>query len=347
MGLKDFSWNVSEPEYRKGEGLSYSTLSTLDRDGLPGLESIIRGDKKSSASLTFGSIVDTLLTEEDVFFDKFVVSKCKYPSDKIKAIVLDLYDKYKRTKVFSRGDISSLDKVPIASIIESCDKETYYVNFTDDRRASYIVKDGSQYYEELINSENKQVISSKDYNEGLATVRTLKSSKFFSDLFASKDYLLSKGIEILYQTKFKLDGEYNVRCMFDIIKVDHVNRQITPIDLKTTGHTESDFRSSFYMWRYYLQSSLYSHILRESIIGTPYEGFEILPFRFLVINRYSLSPRMFVDGLSINDNATYSNLGNTMKTWRELYNEAKYAIDNNNFKYEKDVLDSNGVVNLN
>lgn len=343
MDLRKYSWNVSEPEYRKGSGLSYSTLSTVDRDGLQGLAKILSGEKKSSKSLTFGSIVDTLITEEDEFFNKFVVSDIKYPSDTIRAITNDLFQDYLALDTFDKESLSSLDKFSDERIIEACDKANYYVNYPDKSRIRYILG-AEAYYTELCNSENKNVISAKEYNEGLMVANTLKSS-YFQELFYSKEALAEKGIYVYFQLKFKLDGEYDVRCMFDIIKVDINNKTITPIDLKTTGHPEIEFKSSFYMWRYNLQSSLYSHVLREVLVGTPFEDFKIEPFRFLVINKQTLKPMMYIDKNSVDDNYIYTKDNTPLKTWRELYAISKKAIESNDFE-DKVVETTELVVNL-
>lgn len=47
MNFKDISWQVTEPEYRASKNLSYSTLATFLREGLPGLKRVLDGEKKA------------------------------------------------------------------------------------------------------------------------------------------------------------------------------------------------------------------------------------------------------------------------------------------------------------
>ena len=58
--LSSLAMNISEEEYRAMPELSYSTLSTYEKEGFDGLDHLF--DKKESPSLTFGSCVDSLIT---------------------------------------------------------------------------------------------------------------------------------------------------------------------------------------------------------------------------------------------------------------------------------------------
>jgi hypothetical protein len=84
--LKDLSWQVTEEEYRKDPALSYSMLSKYERggrfDSLPTLY-----DSVSTPSLTFGSMVDSMLLGELGEFDsRFVVAELPGMSDALREI---------------------------------------------------------------------------------------------------------------------------------------------------------------------------------------------------------------------------------------------------------------------
>lgn len=79
--------------------------------------------------------------------------------------------------------------------------------------------------------------------------------------------------------------------MFDELIVDHVEKIIYPIDLKTTGHPEEDFEQSFLTWRYMIQAQLYSYILSEVVRRDEYfRDFKIAHYTFIPINRITLAP---------------------------------------------------------
>ncbi len=114
--------------------------------------------------------------------------------------------------------------------------------------------------------------------------------------------------EGLNQLKFSLD--YNgtlIRCMFDRIIVDHYNKTVQPIDLKTTGKAEEKFEDSVLHWNYYIQANMYTYILAHILSSDEYyKDFTILPFKFIVINKFTRTPIIWkyplqIDGLNITD----------------------------------------------
>lgn len=89
--LRDISWLVSEPEYRRDPALSYSNLSRFEREGFAGLDMLF--DKVESPSLVFGSLVDTLMTGTQEEFDEhFMVAQIDNPpSDTLVTITKRLF----------------------------------------------------------------------------------------------------------------------------------------------------------------------------------------------------------------------------------------------------------------
>lgn len=93
--LDEISWKVDEPTYRADPALSYSTLAKYEREGrfnsLPTLF-----DKIETPSLTFGSMVDTLITgSEEEFREQFIVIDDPGLSDSLKEITQILYSLHK------------------------------------------------------------------------------------------------------------------------------------------------------------------------------------------------------------------------------------------------------------
>ena len=79
--------------------------------------------------------------------------------------------------------------------------------------------------------------------------------------------------------------------MMDECYVNHKEKYIIPIDLKTSSKYEWDFYKSFIEWSYPIQGILYTKVLEENLKKDEYfKDFKILPYYFIVINRYSLCP---------------------------------------------------------
>jgi GNAT superfamily N-acetyltransferase len=84
--LKDLSLQISEEQYRENPALSYSLIATYAKGGFASIPHLY--DKKESDALTFGSMVDTIITEGiERFQEKFVIADFKIPTDSIKEVI--------------------------------------------------------------------------------------------------------------------------------------------------------------------------------------------------------------------------------------------------------------------
>ena len=167
---------------------------------------------------------------------------------------------------------------------------------------------------------------------------TLKTHPFTYQIFECNE-----DEEIFYQLKFKTEIlGVNCRCMFDIIKVNHKNKTVEPMDLKTTGAGEEDFEQSFVKWNYWCQSGLYSDMLRKvMILDETFLSYDLLPFKFIVINKNNLTPLIW----SVGD---YGVLQSEIKeklgvTYLSLLQDASWHLQNGKFDYSRKSYENNGV----
>ena len=80
--FRDLAWDVSEEVYRADPALSYSKISRFLREGIGKIDNL--DDKVTSASLTFGSLVDCLFTAPAEFPERYVVgNEDNVPSGKL------------------------------------------------------------------------------------------------------------------------------------------------------------------------------------------------------------------------------------------------------------------------
>ena len=129
--------------------------------------------------------------------------------------------------------------------------------------------------------------------------------------------------------------------MFDILKVNHKQKTIRPIDLKTTGSPEEKFEKSFLDWCYWIQGSSYPTILSESLIKDDYfKDFSLLPFQFLVINKSNLTPLLWEMDLEETYEFTITNYG---LNWVNLLQDADWHLQNGKFDYSRKSYENNGV----
>ena len=281
--LYDISWQVDEETYRADPALSYSTLAKFAREGFNKLDSLF--DKLETPSLTFGSAVDAIITGgPEEFNERFMVAEFPPLGDKALKMVKTLFDT-------NHDTYRNLEDIPAPVIIGLSEELEYQLNWKPETRAKVIKEQGSEYYKLLYSAQGKTILDLQTYeqvNNAVEALRTSEATKFY---FAPNN-VFNDTIVREYQLKFKatLEG-INFRCMADLIIVDHANKKIYPIDLKTSSHTEWDFFQSFVTWRYDIQARLYWRIIRDNLDRSEvFKDYELMDYQFIVVNKWTLTP---------------------------------------------------------
>lgn len=322
--LKELSWDCEESVYRTDPALSYSRLAQFFRQGP---KALISTEKIDTPALRFGSCVDTILTAPEEFEDKFYVADIDKFSDTFRVMTEAIYSNY--------PDLESISDVP--NLLEYIGD--WQPRWGEKAKIDAVVKGCSDYYTVLKYSKGMTVISPQEFQEAQQCVQTL-----FTHPFTYKIFECDEDEEIFYQLKFKENiSSINVkmRCMFDILKVNHKQKTIRPIDLKTTGSPEEKFEKSFLDWCYWIQGSSYPTILSESLIKDDYfKDFSLLPFQFLVINKSNLTPLLWEMDLEETYEFTITNYG---LNWVNLLQDADWHLQNGKFDYSRKSYENNGV----
>ena len=125
------------------------------------------------------------------------------------------------------------------------------------------------------------------------------------------------------------------------IIVDHKDKKIFPIDLKTTGKPEEEFMDSFLHWRYDIQGKLYSYILQEVISKDEYfKDFTIEAYQFIVINRRTLSPLVYIFQDNFSDKNLVTHEGKVYRDWRPILQDLNYYLNAGTVKYSREDADT-------
>ena len=334
--IKNISWLVDESTYRADPAISYSTISRFDREGWRKINNLF--DKIESPALRFGSAVDTMLTDGDkAFYERFIV--CEFPmlSEVLIGITKEMFNAHGST-------CRSIDLIPDDVILLHC--ASYQSNWGDEAKLKHIRSKCGEYYKLLAISLDKEILSQRDYNDTISCVNELKTNPYTKGFFNINPF--DNRFEKEFQLKFK--AEYNgipVRCMFDEIIVDHQEKIIYPIDLKTSGHAEEDFEQSFITWRYFIQAQLYTYILQQVINKDEYfKDFKIVHYSFIVINRYTLSPLVWRYNKNFSE-TSFEYEGKTYRNWRTILEDLTYYLNNPCIKYNREVIENNGIMQIN
>ena len=324
--FKEVSWQIEEPEYREDSALSYSTLAKYERNGrFSALSTLF--DKDSSTSLTFGSMVDTLLTDgEEEFARKFLVIEDPGISETLKDIAQALYNTY--------GQIYPFVQIPDEILSETGKSFGFYAgdNYYNARVKNIKEKCGP-YYQMLKAAEGKTIVTAQDVEDARKCADALRTNPKTAFFFAPNDPF-DDSVERFYQLKFKArHGDIYYRGMADLIVVDHTNKTIQPCDLKTSSHNEWEFPKSFQQWLYQIQARLYYRLIKASMErSTFYKDYKLLPFKFIVVNRKNCKPMVWDFPLT----ETVGTINITTPTGYKITWRDPYTIGEELYEYLKD-----------
>lgn len=280
--LSEISWLVDEPTYRADPALSYSTLAKYEREGFDRLDKLF--EHISTPSLTEGSAVDAIITGgEDEFNANFTVLDINVTDGGIDTC---------KQLIAMNLPFQSFEEIPESVVSQAAKMAGFWQNDKyDNTRYKQVLKTGNvaEYYNALLNND-KTIISSETFQQVLAMVRALRESPATSGYFADNDEL--SPVRRYYQLKFKATFEgVNYRIMADDILVDYERKVIWPTDLKTSGKAEWNFEHSFLQWSYMVQSRLYWRVIKANLMKDSYfKDFTLMPYRFIVVNKFTLTP---------------------------------------------------------
>lgn len=319
--LYDLSWKVTEKEYRKGEGISYSTLSRFNREGFDKLHELF--DPISGPHLTFGSLVDTLLTGTKEELDNGYLTAV-FPDIKPQhlSVVEYLYEQH-------ADYYDNLDAVSDKDIIEATEVTKFNNHWLPKTRVKSIREETSEYYNLLYLAEDKEIVSHQMFDDAKECAHILKTNENTKWYFQENNPF-NRTIERFYQLKFK--GTYNdipIRCMADLIMVDHENKVVRPIDLKTSGKPEWTFPQSFIYWGYWIQAQLYWYIIRQNMDNHPiYKYYTLADYEFIIISNQSKIPLIWVYTDTQLEEDVYYGPNNRYfcRNWRSLLEELHYYL---------------------
>lgn len=296
--LKEISWQITEPQYRKDPSLSYSQLKTYEHKGF---EAIFTPHAPSEG-LLFGSVVDTIITDGmDAFINKYAILPLQ-----VTLAVQSILTKIAQTTNFEQEELTNIPQSIVIDCAKSCN---FGGKWTDNMIYKHIlteqtITDFKIIVRQLKQCPQKTIITNKLYQEAFSTVNALRNDITTKWYFSTTP----DGIDREYQLKFKgVINDVPYRCMADLILVDHKNKQIIPCDLKTTSSNEHYFWKSFHDFYYFYQAKLYYTLISQAISQDDYfKDFQLMPYRFIVINKKTLNPMIYTfSELDVNTEYTY------------------------------------------
>ena len=307
--LKDYSLNVPEEEYHAYPAWSYSLIARYAKEGFSSIATI-HDPIASTSSMEFGSLFDCIITDGDNLDKRYAVSDTTPPpAEKL------VYDNLLKK---TNEPFVSISQEMLTEAIEDTGYSSKYKKL--DTQLAHL-NEYSEYYD--IRRTGRKVVSTEDMNDAMQMAANFRSNQCIRNLFgdaASTEYIFQLQLVANMNVKGK---KAKVKCMLDVVAVNHADKTIQPIDVKTSAMPAYDWPENFIKFRYDIQASLYTSVLRTVINAhDEYKDYTILPFVFCDISRTDKQPVSYVydpcsedqaDGLSFKE---YK-----YKNWRELLAE--------------------------
>ena len=309
--LKDYSLDISEQEYHDYPAWSHSLIARYAKDGFGAIKNL-HEPIASTPSLEFGSLFDTIITSDD-FDSQYVISdSCPPPAEKK---VLDTLLTMTSAPFY---------EIPTPTMEEAISTCQYQQRWSYGKQYEHI-EENKDYYENR--RTGKKVKSTEDYNDAMKMADELHNQEYSTGKLFKKGTV--DGVEYIYQAKFvtKYNTGFNeivdIKIMPDLLIVNHNDKTIQPVDLKTSQMPAYDFTENFIKFRYDIQACMYSDVIRAVMRRDhDYDDYTILPYIFSDISRSDMVPVSWVynqfdpsqiDGFKFKD---YQ-----FKSWKTLLNE--------------------------
>lgn len=285
--LKDYSLNIPEQEYHEYPAWSYSTIARYARNGFDAM-STLHDKLKPSPEMEFGSLFDSIITRGKDTLKEYAISNVTIPPAE-KAV----FDAILATdgRKYSYKELYSHHGKYITDAIDAC--ETFCSKYKKPETRFAKLDECKEYYE--VHRSGKKIVSEEDWHDAVQMANAFKSNEYLKNLFGKPGE--KDGVEYIYQPQFVIDcdiesEQVKVKCMHDLIIVDHNNKTIQPVDLKTSGMPAYDFPEHFVKMRYDIQASLYTDVLSYvcQFVAPEYSDYTILPYLFTDISRTDMVP---------------------------------------------------------
>jgi hypothetical protein len=255
---------ITDKDYLDSYAVSQSRLKKILGHPNNYLDPGYSDDDEPAEVITIGDGVDLLITQsEEAFEEKFFRATQDRPTAQMGDYVWNLY--------INRHN-SNAEELAYSAVGFKRD--------TLQKVRERFELEGKPYYDELIASEGKSVITPTQYNTIQLIKKSLLENSFTARFLQNSDrYLVTYQVAIY----FTYEG-VSCKGLLDVLCYDRVENKLYPIDIKTTATSINFWLFIFYKHRYDFQAAFYWEGLSSTLLNEYCEGNtpELMPFRFIV-----------------------------------------------------------------
>lgn len=275
--------------YSKDFYFSYSSINKLLFSPNAFYKHYILNQKEDSmaAHLIYGRALHCMILENN-FDDQFIVSPGKFPSDNIKQIVDNVFNKH---YLQQENKSLTLDDFNSAILNELLSINLHQKLKTDLQRLEKVISEETKsYFEFLKTSLNKTPIDQLTYNRVKESAEILKSNEIVSSLMNLKNDAADNIVtfnEVKLETKLS-NYKYGLKGILDNVVVDKESKIVFINDLKTTEKPIQNFPESVEYYKYWIQASTYFILVVNTLLKDEVDIRDWnIHFTFIVIDNYN------------------------------------------------------------
>lgn len=347
--------------YRKLDALNQSMIKVFDNDPVKFFEEFKMGKKrkdKKNVALMIGDLVDFYLlackADENEFETRFDEKFAMFSGVKGTGQVFILADYlFEETEncVNEVGEMTCSFETRFAEAVKRVRAEEKYKGKSDDKILEDFLQNGKDYFDVKMDAIGKTVVDVSIVDKAKTVAQKLKKDEFTKSIFAMNDdqeFVTHFPIEF----NFKIDDKRFIPCKaeVDMMVIDHDDKIIQPMDLKTTYDNES-FDMMYMKNAYYLQNAFYWKAVREWADSNNMSGYEVKPMKFVVGDTSSNNRRPLVYDTSIMDVQRglkgFRRRGVFYRGVNELVEDIAWAEENDEWSCSKQAFGNRGQMTLN
>lgn len=336
---------IQEQEFKniydnKGFKFSYSSLNRLKFSPKLFYKDYILKNKeiRTDKHLIEGKLLHLLLLQPEHFSEDFSMLPGKVPSDAVRRVLNEVKDNL--PGILNSGDPEveqnyedpKLDTLQPEVIAALKHQDLYQSMKSDQKKFEKIdVPANQEYFKFLLTQEGKDIIDQTMYDKCEHNVLVIKENKAIMDLLdpVVTDFELddTETFNEQYLECELKDLKFGLKGYVDRYIVDHKNKAITIIDLKTSGKSLAQFPETVQFYNYWLQAAVYTMLVMKNV-DEKAKNYKI-NFNFIVIDAYSQVYNFEVRP-------------ETLQTWGgemiKSLDAGKYHLDNMNFDLPHEFL---------
>ncbi len=320
--------------YRELSGLNQSLLKKILVSPSAFLKQLDQQDDSEKDHFVFGSLVDDMLLSDIEISDKYYVMKDSLSEVK-RNITRYVYDMYLVNEDNEELSWSTMDE----EIHDACEEYSFQTNWKSETRVKKIKEECENYFNSLVASKGKKLITEEDHYKAIIAVASLKTDPFTGKYSEEKE-----GIEIWKHKVITFDiapfdeETFSIKGELDKVYIDHNAKTILPIDYKTTGSSVHMFKYDFWKFRYDFQCAVYSYGIKQDpkVIELIEKGYKVLPFNYIVVEKEMVNPPMIFRVPNVVTNIGWQ--GGTLVSGRK-YEGFLHSLERYKFHKEKNNWD--------